>query len=164
MEDRSTKPASKLFLFFELIFIVFGIVVAFHGTNFTQKTWASTSTSTAQTISITVNQVITLTLGTPTLNLSALTPGTAIVATTTATVMTNAAAGWELEVNRNSTTTATSFACSSSSPTLGSKSNSSIIEKHTLKNEVHQKWLESKAKGDEDEAESTTGEIAPATS
>lgn len=65
---------------------------------------ALTSTSTTQTINVTVNETITLSLSTSTLSLPALTPGTPVYATSSATVTTNASAGWELEVNRNSAT------------------------------------------------------------
>ncbi|HUC01597.1 MAG TPA: hypothetical protein VMA75_01700 [Candidatus Paceibacterota bacterium] len=65
---------------------------------------ASTSTSTTQTINVTVNQVITLSLSGANLNLPTLTPGTAVIATSSATVTTNAVSGWQLQVNRNSAT------------------------------------------------------------
>jgi hypothetical protein len=60
---------------------------------------ASTSTSTTETINLTVNQVITLTTSS-TINLPNLTPGTPVYATTSAVVTTNAAAGWQLDINR----------------------------------------------------------------
>lgn len=68
-----------------------------------QSTNAAT-TSTSQTINLTVNQTITLSLSTSTLSLGSLTPGVAIVATSSATIVTNSAAGWQLQVNRNSAT------------------------------------------------------------
>jgi hypothetical protein len=73
------------------------------------KTFASTSTSTSQTINLTVNEVITLTLSTSTLSLPSLTPGTPVSATSSATVTTNSASGWNLQVNRvNTSSTITS--------------------------------------------------------
>ncbi len=62
------------------------------------------STSTGQTITLSVNQVITLTLSTSTLGLGSLTPGTAVSATSSATVTTNSATGWSLRINRASAT------------------------------------------------------------
>lgn len=64
------------------------------------KTFASTSTSTSQTINLTVNEVITLTLSSSSLSLPPLTPGTPVTATSSATVTTNSASGWNLQVNR----------------------------------------------------------------
>ncbi len=65
---------------------------------------AQVSTSTGQTINVTVNQTITLTLSTSTVNLASLTPGAPVSATSSATVATNAATGWNLKINRNSST------------------------------------------------------------
>lgn len=61
---------------------------------------AQVSTSTNQTINLTVNQTITLSLSSATLNLSSLTPGVPVSATSSATVSTNSATGWALKVNR----------------------------------------------------------------
>jgi hypothetical protein len=78
---------------------------------FIMEASAQVSTSTSQTISLTVNQTITLTLSTSTLGLGSLTPGSPVSATSSATVATNAATGWNLKVNRLSST---------SSPTIAS--------------------------------------------
>jgi len=61
---------------------------------------AQVSTSTNQTINLTVNQTITLSLSSATLNLSSLTPGVPVSATSSATVSTNSATGWVMKVNR----------------------------------------------------------------
>jgi hypothetical protein len=103
MKTSTVAPSLKVFSFFVAVIAVVVFIANFGGT-FTQTAKASTSTSTTQTINVTVNQVITLSLGTSTLNLPALTPGTAVTATTSATVTTNASAGWQLDFNRNSAT------------------------------------------------------------
>jgi len=90
------------FLF--LIVVVFIAGFAFAHIHFISQVQASTSTSTAQAIKITVNEDISLTLSTSTFNLPALVPGIAVIASSSATVNTNAVSGWELEVNRNSAT------------------------------------------------------------
>jgi hypothetical protein len=91
---------------FSLVVAVFAVIafVANFGGNFAKTANASTSTSTTQTINVTVNQVITLSLGTSTLTLPSLTPGAPVTATTSATVTTNASAGWQLDFSRNSAT------------------------------------------------------------
>lgn len=77
--------------------------------------FAQVSTSTSQTINLTVNQTITLSLSTSTISLGSLTPGVAVSASSSATVATNSANGWNLKVNRNS---ATSTLASSTSITF----------------------------------------------
>ncbi len=69
------------------------------------QVFASTSTSTGQTINLTVNQTITLTVPAA-VSMTALTPGnnTPSISTTTAVVSTNASNGWNLQINRNSST------------------------------------------------------------
>ena len=85
--------------------IVFAVaVIVYSGPRFVNQVSASTSTSTTQTINLTVNEVITLSLGAPTLSLPALTPGAAVTATSSATVTTNSMSGWNLQVNRTSPT------------------------------------------------------------
>lgn len=103
MKKILVGPCVKGFTFLVAIAAVVALVANFGG-KFTQTAQALTQTSTTQTINVTVNQVITLSLGTSTLNLPALTPGSAVTATTTATVTTNAASGWQLDFNRNSAT------------------------------------------------------------
>ncbi|MGC9610983.1 MAG: hypothetical protein ABSE68_02070 [Minisyncoccia bacterium] len=71
---------------------------------FINNALAQVSTTTSQTINLTVNQTITLTLSTSTVSLGSLTPGSAVSATSSATVATNSANGWNLKVNRNSAT------------------------------------------------------------
>ena len=61
---------------------------------------AATSTG-AVTLSTSVQQTITLTLATTSVPLGALTPGTPVFATTSATIATNAATGLTFQVNRN---------------------------------------------------------------
>ena len=86
-----------------VVFIL--VLVGFSGNpRIIKQASASTSTSTTQTINLTVNEVITLTLASTTLTLPALTPGSAVVATTSATVTTNGSAGWSLNVSRTSAT------------------------------------------------------------
>ncbi|MFA6365155.1 MAG: hypothetical protein WCW78_02015 [Candidatus Paceibacterota bacterium] len=80
--------------------LLFAILLITPGTIGVQTVFAQVSTSTNQTINLTVNQTITLTLSSTTLNLSSLTPGVPVSATSSATVSTNAATGWNLKVNR----------------------------------------------------------------
>ena len=64
--------------------------------------WASTtSTPQTQTITISVNEVISLTVASGTIPLSSLTPGSPVFAVTSSTVLTNATSGWDLYVSRN---------------------------------------------------------------
>ncbi len=65
---------------------------------------AQVSTSTTQTINVTVNQTITLSLSSTTLDLGSLTPGTAVSATSSATVSTNSTTGWNMKINRDRVT------------------------------------------------------------
>ena len=98
------SSTTKAFSLVASIVLAIAFVVGFAGRSFTPTASASTSTSTTQTINLTVNQVITLSLLGATLNLPALTPGTPVTATTSATVTTNAASGWQLDIARNSAT------------------------------------------------------------
>ncbi len=64
------------------------------------------SQNSSQTVSVTVNTGITLSLASSTLPIAALTPGTPVFATTSASVTTNNSTGWNLGLQRvNSTTT-----------------------------------------------------------
>lgn len=94
----------KVFSVVASIVLVVAFLVGFAGRGFAPAANASTSTSTTQTINLTVNEVITLSLLGANLNLPALTPGTPVTATTSATVTTNASAGWQLDIARNSAT------------------------------------------------------------
>ena len=58
----------------------------------------------SQTLNLTVTSTLTFNLATSTIALGTLTPGTAIISTTTCTITTNAANGWQLLVKRNSAT------------------------------------------------------------
>ena len=104
MEKSLVWPSLKVFSFVVSIAVLVGVIANFGGKIFTPTAHALTSTSTTQTINVTVNQVITLSLGTSTLSLPALTPGAPVTATTSSTVTTNASAGWQLDFNRNSAT------------------------------------------------------------
>ncbi len=67
--------------------------------------YANAATSTgSQTLTATVLQTITLTLGTSTVPLGSLTPGAPVFATTSLTIASNSSAGVTLAVNRNSVT------------------------------------------------------------
>lgn len=96
------RRAASVFVVFAAIVLVVGFMVENGGA--IKSAQASTSTSTTQTINLTVNEVITLSLASGTLNLPALTPGNAVTATTSATVTTNAASGWQFDISRNSAT------------------------------------------------------------
>ena len=64
------------------------------------------SQNSSQTVSVTVNTGITLTLASSTLPIANLTPGTPVYATTSASVTTNNSTGWNLGLQHvNSTTT-----------------------------------------------------------
>jgi len=79
-------------------------VVGFSGKNFISVANAGATTSTTETISVTVNQVITLNTSSS-ITLPALTPGTPVYATTTAQVTTNAPSGWQIIVTRPAAST-----------------------------------------------------------
>lgn len=98
----ATRKALSLLALTAFVALIIGF--AFTHIGVVKQAQASTSTSTTQTINVTVNETITLSLSTSTLTLPALTPGTAVTATSSATVTTNAPSGWQLEVNRNSAT------------------------------------------------------------
>ena len=93
---------------FSLVAVVLAVVVVmatFGGSNFVQKANASgATTSTTQTINVTVNEVISL-VSNGNFALPALTPGTAVTATSSVTVTTNAVSGWQLEINRATAST-----------------------------------------------------------
>lgn len=67
---------------------------------FLDEAEAATSTGSV-TLSTTVQQTITLTLATTSVGLGALTPGTPVFATTSATIASNGATGITFQVNRN---------------------------------------------------------------
>lgn len=71
--------------------------------NFVDQAEAATSTG-GVTLTTTVQETITLTMGTSTLPLGSLTPGSPIFATTSATIASNGATGITLQTNRNSAT------------------------------------------------------------
>lgn len=71
--------------------------------NFVDQAEAATSTG-GVTLTTNVQQSITLTMGTSTLALGSLTPGSPIFATTSATVASNGSTGITLQANRNSAT------------------------------------------------------------
>ena len=96
-------------VFWVVVMVVVIAVVAMSPSGMVHQAFGSTSTSTSQTINLTVNETITLTLSTSSLYLPALTPGTPVTATSSATVTTNAASGFNLQVNRvNTSSTLTS--------------------------------------------------------
>lgn len=79
--------------------------------------WANAAeTSTAQTINLAVSETITLTLSTTTLTLPALTPGSPVFATSSATTVTNSDTGWRLQVKRDSTTSTLAYGATSTFP------------------------------------------------
>ena len=85
--------------------IVFFSILALVGAIFSgpmRSSAATTSTPQNEQINLTVNQDITLTV-TPTLSLPALTPGTPVFGTSSATVATNATSGFNLYVQRTNT-------------------------------------------------------------
>ncbi len=92
--SKEAKVVSAIAFFMAIVLLGGGSLVG------VQNAHAQVSTSTNQTINLTVNQTITLTLSSATLNLSSLTPGVPVSATSSATVSTNSATGWNLKVNR----------------------------------------------------------------
>ena len=68
---------------------------------------AQVSTSSQQTLRITVEQVITLNLAHATVTIGTLVPGGPVASSTSLTVDTNSVAGWELRVSRDNATTTT---------------------------------------------------------
>ena len=93
----------KVFSLFAATIAMVGFVAIFGGrfvqTTFMQTANASTTTSTSETINLTVNEVITLNTSSS-ITLPSLTPGTPVFATTTAQVTTNAPSGWQLIITR----------------------------------------------------------------
>lgn len=67
-----------------------------------QDARAATSSSSGQTVSVTVLQSLTMTLATSTIPLGSLSPGVPIIGTTSTSVSTNNSNGWNLTLNRAS--------------------------------------------------------------
>lgn len=91
------------------IFIMFGEDAAHYiktSVLYLNDAHAATSTG-AITLSTTVQETITLTLSTTTVQFGNLTPGTPIATTSTSSVLTNAANGFSFQVRRNNSPTST---------------------------------------------------------
>jgi hypothetical protein len=104
MKKSLAGSSMKVLSFLASIVLAVALLVGFAGKGFAPAANASTSTSTTQTINVTVNEVITLSLSSSTFGLPALTPGTAVTATSSAQVTSNGTSGFTLQVNRNSAT------------------------------------------------------------
>ncbi len=98
-------------------FMFSGVAGSFWSVLDIQHAFAGTSTSTNQTINLTVNQVITLFLSTTTLTLPSLTPGIPVSGNASATVTTNADQGFQLLFNRvNNPTSTLTYGATSTFP------------------------------------------------
>jgi hypothetical protein len=104
MKKTFVASCLKVFSVVASVFAVVALVVCFGGGNFVQRANAGVTTSTTQTINVTVNEVISL-VPNGNFSLPALTPGTAVTSTASVTVTTNAISGWQLEVNRATAST-----------------------------------------------------------
>ena len=102
-------------ILFILTIAILGTVASVLSFGFGSNVRAASQNS-SQTVSVTVNTSITLSLASSTLPLTNLTPGTPVFATTSATVATNNNTGWNLGLARVNSTTTTLLSGSTTFP------------------------------------------------